>query len=364
MLGVSVYLGHMDQEAQGKYLERMKTAGFSSIFTSLHIPEDDSGEFPALLKMLGSQAGGLGMELMADISPISLEYLGIENGEMERIKELGVTGLRMDYGIEEQTIAALSNTMKVALNASTIDEAFYNRLNDLGMCFENAEAWHNYYPRPETGLDKEAFIEKNKWLESLGFTVMAFVPGDENLRGPIFKGLPTLEDHRGRSPFASFLDLHHVCHVSKVLIGDRSLTPGTMNKFKKYSAGILELDAEFLPGVTPAERDIAGIAHKSRPDPSRDVIRSEPSRIYAAANAAVIKPGRQQDRKAGAITIDNEQYGRYQGELQIIKEPLDADPNVNVIGHIRGQDIELIPYLYPGKTFTFKDMTIFNNEPQ
>ena len=40
------------------------------------------------------------------------------------------------------------------------------------------------------------------------------------------------------------------------------------------------------------------------------------------------------ERLRGTITIDNELYGRYSGEIQMIRSDLKADSRVNVIGRI------------------------------
>ncbi|MBM7692281.1 hypothetical protein JOC77_001711 [Peribacillus deserti] len=356
MLGISVYLGHMEEHEQHLYLKTMKDAGFTSIFTSLHIPEDNPSTFKELLAALGSQARELGMELIADVSPKSLIHLGLTFENLHQIVDWGVSGLRIDYGIEAEAIAKLSGVMKIALNASTIDDELYSQLKASGLKEENVEAWHNYYPRPETGLNKEEFIEHNKWLISLGFTVMAFVPGDEHLRGPLFKGLPTLEDHRGLSPFTAYLDLMHDCYVSKVIIGDKSLRENTLRKFTQYNQGILELNIHLWEGLPDPEQQIVRLLHKNRMDAARDVIRSEPSRIYTADKGLSIPPREPHARKIGSITIDNKDYGRYQGELQIVKRTLPMDPKVNLAGTVVEEDIELIKYLYAGKTFVLKEI--------
>lgn len=53
-------------------------------------------------------------------------------------------------------------------------------------------AMHNFYPRPETGLDKAFLQESTDALHAAGLQVLGFVPGDCELRGPVFAGLPTL----------------------------------------------------------------------------------------------------------------------------------------------------------------------------
>ena len=58
------------------------------------------------------------------------------------------------------------------------------------------------------------------------------------------------------------------------------------------------------------------------------------------------------ERSMGAITIDNENYGRYTGEIQIIRSYLKADDRVNVIGHIPESAWLLMERIRGGQKFT------------
>ena len=87
-------------------------------------------------------------------------------GKSRKIKEWGITGLRVDYGLSEELIANLSRKMKIALNASTLTEENVNKLKQYNFIPSSVEAWHNFYPRPETGLDTEEFYQRNEWLKS------------------------------------------------------------------------------------------------------------------------------------------------------------------------------------------------------
>src|SRR5699024_472844 len=193
------------------HLNKMLTSGFTSIFTSLHIPEDDPAYYSERLRQLGTWAREKEVSIYADVSGNALEKMGFSFRQAEELKELGLTGLRMDYGVELTQIAELSNQMKVALNASTLTPKELSELKKAGASFENLIAWHNYYPRPETGLSKDTFIRTNKWLKEEGFTVAAFVPGDGERRGPLYQELPTLEKHRNVHPLAGAIELQRDC---------------------------------------------------------------------------------------------------------------------------------------------------------
>jgi len=53
----------------------------------------------------------------------------------------------------------------------------------------------------------------------------------------------------------------------------------------------------------------------------------------------------------GSITIDNENYGRYTGEIQIIRSDLKADDRVNVIGHVPENARLLLDCIKGGQAF-------------
>ncbi len=348
MIGVSVYLGQQSKEEQEAYLTEMKAAGFRGIFTSLHIPEDDQSLYGGYLRVLGEQAERLGMELMIDISPASLSKLGFTYESAAGLKEWGVTGLRVDYGIEPDRIVSLSQQMKVALNASTLNEDEIRQLLALGLARENTEAWHNYYPRPETALSYAYFEKKNILFKKYGISAMAFIPGDGKLRGPLRETLPTLEEHRYGNPFAVFLDMKR--HCEKVFIGDCSLSEMTLRQFSQYAAGSIPLRCE----LADSENLLVHILkkHKSRMDPSSYVLRSETSRLYADPGEK-IEPSNTIERPKGTITLDNWKYGRYSGELQITLTDLTADERVNVVGKVHAEDLVLLEYIEPGSWYHF-----------
>lgn len=341
MKGLSIYLNEPITDETNEWLQRMRTVGFTSLFTSLHIPEDDSSLYVERLQALGRVAKTLGYELVADIAPASLATLGKTWETAATLTDWGVTGLRLDYGISPRQIATLSNQMMVALNASTLTADELTEMKAHGLQLERTEAWHNFYPRPETGLDRTWFDEKNAWLQAQGLRVQAFIPGDGTLRGPLFETLPTLEDHRGVAPFASYLDL--IATVDRILVGDPRLTEATIRQFEAEQDGVIVLRA-FANG-RQEQRD----TETNRFDPARDVIRSVESRM--SPSTIDLTPQDPSARPLGTITIDNERYGRYAGEVQITKCDLSADERINVLGRVIAEDRPLVALLGPGSKF-------------
>lgn len=344
MKGLAVYLSEPLTDETKDNIRQMRTIGFTSIFTSLHIPEDDSTLYTERLRDLGALARELKMELVADIAPSSLAALGKTWDDAGSLTEWGVTGLRVDYGVTPKQIADLSKQLMIALNASTVTAEELDLMKAEGLVLEQVEAWHNFYPRPETGLDRDWFNAKNRWIREQGIRVQAFIPGDGQLRGPLHETLPTLEDHRGQSPFACYLELED--SVDRILIGDPGLSESTMRQFAAYQEGILVLRAT-------GQSDDTLLTHvqTNRLDPARDVIRSVESRSSGRPGNGLLEPATLSDRPVGSITIDNLRYGRYAGELQLTKRDLAADERVNVIGRVIEADWPLLQQIGPGGRF-------------
>ncbi|MFC0234651.1 DUF871 domain-containing protein [Vagococcus entomophilus] len=346
MLGCSVFLANEIDEKVEVNLKEMSQHGFKGVFTSLHIPEDDKSSYVARLKKLGELAQKLKMNVMVDISEKALEEIGFSLDNPQELKEIGITGIRMDYGIEPEKIAEVSKTMTVGLNASTLSEEFVKQLDEYDANKKNMELWHNYYPRMETGLDRKWFAQKNHWLHELNMKVIAFAPGDNQLRGPLYDTLPTLEDHRQKHPLAVAVDLLQNLEVDEVYIGDSSIHTFTMKQFSDYFAkDLVTLRARTYQ---PAYQQLIIGAHSNRMDDARDVIRSAEARFKKIPQ---IIPENTKERPTGSLTLDNEQYGRYMGEMQITKRNLPADLRVNVVGNLISKDCELLPLIEAGKKY-------------
>ncbi|WP_239422119.1 MupG family TIM beta-alpha barrel fold protein [Bacillus sp. CGMCC 1.16541] len=349
---MSIYLGQQSMDETELYMKTMYEAGFRTIFTSLHIPEDDPEMYVVELKKVGALAKQIGMELMVDVSPRSWQHLHLTIEEAHELKTWGVAGLRVDYGFSPSQIANLSKEMKVALNASTIDDTFLTQLIEAGLEISQVEAWHNFYPRPETGLDETWFKTRNEWLKKQGMTVMAFIPGDEKLRGPLHKGLPTIEKHRHEDVFSAYLEMTNELYVDKVCIGDKGIKEETLKQFTYYQDDVIPLRCNLLE-LSANEQTIIQLKHRNRMDPARDVIRSETSRFHVQKHHLQIDPRPRLPRRLGAITIDNDEYGRYVGELQVVIRDLPEDEKVNVIGYVDKKDVPLLTMIRPGQWFSF-----------
>lgn len=347
MLGASIYFSTPYEENE-KYLREISQFGINYVFTSMQIPEEKNESQLELLKKFISLTNQLGMKLMVDISPETFRKFNISKGDsIEFLKRLEVKCVRVDYGFDYKEIKEFSDEFEVVLNASTIDEHFYNQGLENGLDFTKLIACHNFYPRKDTGLDKDWVIHKNKILKSFGLKVMMFIPGDAKKRGPVFEGLPTVESHREQSPLVNYIECSENLFTDEILVGDVQISKKELKKIDDFIKDqIITLEVENL-----SESDFVNRVLSNRKDVAMNVVRCVESRtILRRQNVA---PDNIAEREIGTITMDNEKYGRYQGEVQIVKRPLEADERVNVIGKVTEDSKELLKYIQAGTKFRF-----------
>ncbi len=296
------------------------------VFTSLHIAEEFDDTYKSRCENMCSFLNSVGYTIIADVSKRTLDYFG-ETSIVNLAKKLHISVLRLDFGFDIDEIRSITQEMPVCLNASTLDTKTISALK------KNAKkiyAMHNYYPRPETGLDEVYFSSINERLIENDIEVFSFIQGDILLRAPLQQGLPTLEKHRGVSPYAAFVDMMLTHKVSAIFVGD-----GIISKrdyaFIRY---FLDTGLLTLPIKMEAKNiDLYEKVFTVRDDSPYRIMRLLESREYATKGTD-IEVYNTVDRNVGCVTIDNERYGRYSGEIQIVRENLKADEKVNVIARV------------------------------
>ncbi|MCC5802211.1 MupG family TIM beta-alpha barrel fold protein [Rossellomorea vietnamensis] len=335
MIGISVYLS--DEDAEERIL-RASSSGVKLAFTSLHIPEE-SGISPKRVRDLLSLFKREGFQVFADISKKTPAMLGLHH--FEELKELGVTALRLDDGFTTDEMLDLSLQFRIAINASTVGKKELQGWIESGLATENMIAWHNFYPKPETGLDEEYFLGQQNLYDTLGIPVYAFIPGDEKKRGPLHLGLPTLEDHRKQNPYVSAVQLKR-WGVTGVFVGDPGCSEELLGKLVRFD------QEEVIELSYSGSGEIEG-EYGLRPDSGRDVFRLLDTRTESG-----VPPQHTGERPRGTITRDNDLYGRYKGEMQIVRRNLGNNPAVNVVGRIRTEYLDLMELFVSAQRIVIK----------
>ncbi len=188
-LGRSVYLTRFEEQRASL---SAFAAGGAPVFISLHISEEFDAAYCARVQEMCDFLSAQGWRILADVSEKTIRQFGCAD-LTALAKRLHLWGLRLDYGFSVEQMCALAQQLPVAVNASTTTPEVARQLAAGG---GTVIAMHNFYPRPETGLDPEFLRESTAALQAEGLQVYGFIPGDALLRGPLYKGLPTLEAHR------------------------------------------------------------------------------------------------------------------------------------------------------------------------
>ena len=336
--GISLYPGLENTEEENLLLlEQAAAQGVTKVFMSLHIPETDNKLLKQQMGALLAKAQELELEVIADVAGATQDFQGIST-------------LRLDDGFTLAEIARLTEKVKVQLNASTVTEDWLNQLKIAGADFTKVEALHNFYPRRGTGLTEEFLEQQNQLLHKAGLKVGAFVPSQNGKRGPLKEGVPTLESARWQS-----VDLagRHLAAlgIDTVFIGDSKPSLSELKALAALEGGRVVLQVQPL-SREPFALELLQKTFTARPDVARDGIRSLESR--ALAKNHTIPPENTTLRRPGCITLDNVSYGRYQGELEIIKNLQPADKRTNVIAQVEAGELFLLKYIRPLNKFSFK----------
>jgi hypothetical protein len=354
--GISAYvgLGHSLKENLN-YLQYAKELGYTRLFTSLHIPEANTKELLSDIKRFISGASALNFSITADISPLTMSLLGASLTNLSPLTALGLSAIRIDYGFPPEQIASLSKLteIEIEVNASTITPEVLQKIIAAGTDIHKLRACHNYYPRPDTGLSFDLFAKRSRLFKTNSIKVLAFIPSKTSPRAPIFAGLPTLEKHRSSSSVSAAKELMATKLLDGIIFGDPVAASKELQEVAGLDPDIIELRVIPEQDISVSEhRILFDVIHTNRLDPGENVIRSQEARNLASGN---IPPCSVKPRTAGSITIDNQNYLRYMGEMQVMLKSLPADDRVNIAARIIPEDLPLLKYIGPGQKFRLKE---------
>lgn len=355
-LGISAFFG-MNQtlEQNSRYIKLAREIGYTRLFTSLHIPESSAAVLVREARILLQQAGELGFSVTADISPQTWQQFDISAAQFV---EIGIDTLRIDYGMGPDQIKELAQStgLRIEVNASTMTENVLAQMFDAGIDRECLSACHNYYPRPETGLSYDLFVQRSKVFMTKNIPVAAFIPGRTNPRGPLHAGLPTLESHRNMRSVDAARQLWASGVVDTIIWGDPLVTEAELIAVAQLPQKNSEPLVLRMVSASGDGREIEWLQnsiHTNRLDAATAAVRSQESRSLRREQ---VLPQSAQTRQRGDVTIDNSNYGRYMGELQIVLQDLPADERVNVIGRIVSEDLCLLECVHPGRSFMLQEV--------
>ncbi|MBO3065621.1 MupG family TIM beta-alpha barrel fold protein [Staphylococcus shinii] len=343
MHGFSIYLG---QPIDKSYIRRMVDLGYKTIFTSVQIPEENEDTKYRYLGELLEFLSNDQLNYMIDINPSLLDH---HFYEFLKQYESAQFIIRIDHSTSIEIInEIISNDFQCCLNASIVSNHLLQHLYQHMKHFDYLCYCHNYYPRPDTGLETQFVKSQNDLILSYNpqANIYGFIVGT-TLRGPLFKGLPTIENTRYMHTIESAQLLQDL-NTQHIMIGDPRLNNQCSRQLisfltqRHFSLSIILCDSQ--------AEEILLKPHTVRSDNPGNLIRSQEARNYCKTD---IQPLLISERTRGSITLDNKHNGRYQGELQIIKKVLPSHKNVNVVAQIDTDDIPLINCMRPNDSFEF-----------
>ncbi|MFT4295477.1 MAG: MupG family TIM beta-alpha barrel fold protein [Micropruina sp.] len=312
------------------------------VFTSLHIPESVG------LRAFGAELAGLhrdrGIRFCADVSPGTLDLLGVRIGELGLLRDWGVTMVRIDYGFDPEQVRAIADAggFRVAVNASTVSADVLDALDGL-----RPAGWHNFYPRPETGLAEEFFAAQNALLLERGLELFTFIPGERSFRAPLNRGLPTVESHRHANAYLNHARVLALCPQTRVVCAEGTLLPRHQEWIRRR-----EQDGEVvlpLTGLHPAVGYLLDESWRLRPEGSAISHRIEGTRGRPTPSDAVNADRRQR----GSLQADLAGTGRYAGELHLIRRDAPLSPDQARVGEVAAPYRGVVETLRPGDRVRF-----------
>lgn len=325
--GISIYLS-TNIEMNSEYLLKAKEVNSSFVFTTINMPEEND-ELKKDISKVVELCKKNKMKLIVDINANSKKY----------IKDYENVYYRIDDGLSNDEIIALAKNNYVVLNSSTLDEEDLKYFKLKGVDFSKLYSLHNYYPKVYTGVSLKFLKKRNEIYKKYGLKTMAFISGDLK-RGPIFKGLPTVEEHRYMDILQASLELI-ANDTDVILLGDLNIKEENWERLKYLLKGIVPLRIN--------KNILKNRIFENRKDYSNYVVRNIKRDVILDTIVEIDK-----NIEKGDILLTDEKGLRYKGDLEIALKNLNKlNDGRRIIASVIDKDKGLLDYLSIINKFIF-----------
>ncbi len=325
--GISIYLS-TNIEMNSEYLLKAKEVNSSFVFTTINMPEEND-ELKKDISKVVELCKKNKMKLIVDINANSKKY----------IKDYENVYYRIDDGLSNDEIIALAKNNYVVLNSTTLDEEDLKYLKLKGVDFSKLYSLHNYYPKVYTGVSLKFLKKRNEIYKKYGLKTMAFIPGDLK-RGPIFEGLPTVEEHRYMDILQASLELI-ANDTDVILLGDLNIKEENWERLKYLLKGIVPLRIN--------KNILKNRIFENRKDYSNYVVRNIKRDIVLDTIVEIDK-----NIEKGDILVTDEKGLRYKGDLEIALKNLNKlNDGRRIVASVIDKDKGLLDYLSIINKFIF-----------
>lgn len=325
--GISIYLS-TNIEMNSEYLLKAKEVNSSFVFTTINMPEEND-ELKKDISKVVNLCKKNKMKLIVDINANSKKY----------IKDYENVYYRIDDGLSNDEIIALAKNNYVVLNSTTLDEEDLKYFKLKGVDFSKLYSLHNYYPKVYTGVSLKFLKKRNEIYKKYGLKTMAFIPGDLK-RGPIFEGLPTVEEHRYMDILQASLELI-ANDTDVILLGDLNIKEENWERLKYLLKGIVPLRIN--------KNILKNRIFENRKDYSNYVVRNIKRDIVLDTIVEIDK-----NIEKGDILVTDEKVLRYKGDLEIALKNLNKlNDGRRIVASVIDKDKGLLDYLSIINKFIF-----------
>lgn len=325
--GISIYLS-TNIEMNSEYLLKAKEVNSSFVFTTINMPEEND-ELKKDISKVVELCKKNKMKLIVDINANSKKY----------IKDYENVYYRIDDGLSNDEIIALAKNNYVVLNSTTLDEEDLKYFKLKGVDFSKLYSLHNYYPKVYTGVSLKFLKKRNKIYKKYGLKTMAFIPGNLK-RGPIFEGLPTVEEHRYMDILQASLELI-ANDTDVILLGDLNIKEENWERLKYLLKGIVPLRIN--------KNILKNRIFENRRDYSNYVVRNIKRDVILDTIVEIDK-----NIEKGDILVTDEKGLRYKGDLEIALKNLNKlNDGRRIVASVIDKDKGLLDYLSIINKFIF-----------
>lgn len=325
--GISIYLS-TNIEMNSEYLLKAKEVNSSFVFTTINMPEEND-ELKKDISKVVELCKKNKMKLIVDINANSKKY----------IKDYENVYYRIDDGLSNDEIIALAKNNYVVLNSTTLDEKDLKYFKLKGVDFSKLYSLHNYYPKVYTGVSLKFLKKRNEIYKKYGLKTMAFIPGDLK-RGPIFEGLPTVEEHRYMDILQASLELI-ANDTDVILLGDLNIEEENWERLKYLLKGIVPLRIN--------KNILKNRIFENRKDYSNYVVRNIKRNVVLDTIVEIDK-----NIEKGDILVTDEKGLRYKGDLEIALKNLNKlNDGRRIVASVIDKDKGLLDYLSIINKFIF-----------
>lgn len=359
MLGISFYPNKEEIAAIRNYLDKSYDLGYRYAFSSLLMTGCNVEKSLESFKDTAIYARQKGFYVVLDVNPSLLDQLHVSYNNLSFFKKLGASAIRLDAnfdGLKESLISFDPAAVDLVLNISNNTGSIAN-ISSYEPNFRRLTGCHNFYPQPFTGLDLAYFLSCTRKYKEMGLRTGAFISSQIAEDGPhTFNcGLPTLEMHRKLPLITQAKHLVATGMIDDIIIGNAFASDEELKEVAALNQDQLQLNIEAFDDLTETEKFILGRQHFNRGDINSYSIRSTFVRVEVKDQSI---PSHHTPDKLfpGDITIGNDHFGQYKGELNIVKQEI---PNVgkykNKVGQVAAGELFLMNYITPWKKFVFEE---------